>query len=116
MSDFNQTQYGTTLPNSNLAIVSLVAAVLGFTLLPFIGSIVAVITGSMAKKEIEESAGTLGGAGLAQAGLIVGWVGIAVGVIGICVAGVIIAIPLCMGLFAFGSEGFSLILAPLALL
>jgi hypothetical protein len=86
------------VPNSSLAIISLVAGILGFTFFPFIGSIVAVITGSMAKKEIQQSAGTLGGDGMATAGLVLGWIGIGLGVLGICAAGAFIAIPLCLGL------------------
>jgi hypothetical protein len=42
---------------SNLAIVSLVCGVLGWTLAPFLGSIIAVITGHMARAEIRRSAG-----------------------------------------------------------
>lgn len=116
MSNYNQSQYSTAPPNSSLAIVSLVAAILGFTLLPFIGSIVAVITGMMAKKEIEESAGTLGGEGLAQAGLIVGWIGIALGVVGICIGGAFIVVPLCIALFASTAESFGSLIVPLILL
>jgi hypothetical protein len=84
--------------NSPLAIVSLVAGILGMTMFPFIGSVVAVITAVMAKKEIEQSAGALGGYGMAQAGMILGWVGIGLGVIGFCLAGVFIVLPICLGI------------------
>ena len=57
-------------PNSSMAVVSLVAGILGLTFFPFLGAIVAVITGPMAKKEIRESGGTLGGEGIATAGII----------------------------------------------
>ncbi len=50
--------------NSTNAIVSLVSGILGWTFLPFLGSIVAVITGHMAKSEIKRSAGTVGGNGV----------------------------------------------------
>lgn len=116
MSDYNQSSYGSAAPNSTMAIVSLVSAILGFTLLPFIGSIVAVITAPMAKKEIEESGGTLSGEGLAQAGLILGWVGVGLGVIGICIGGFFIAIPLCISIFAIASEEISVLLPLLAAL
>lgn len=92
-----------SLPNSSMAIVSLVAAILGFTFFPVVGSIVAVITGPMAKREIAESAGSLGGEGLAKAGTILGWVGIGLSVIGICIAGVAIAIPFCLAAFGLAS-------------
>jgi len=43
---------------STLAIISLISGILGWTIFPFIASIVAVITGHLAKKEIRESGGT----------------------------------------------------------
>ncbi len=101
MSDY---EGAPSTPNSSMAIVSLVAGILGFTFFPVIGSIVAVITGPMAKREIAESAGTLGGDGLAQAGTILGWVGIGLSIIGICIAGVAIAIPFCLAVFGIASE------------
>jgi hypothetical protein len=102
-----------SLPNSTLAMVSLITGILGLTLMPFIGSIVAVITGPMAQKEINQSQGTLGGESLAKTGIILGWIGIGLGIIGICIAGFFIAIPLCLGLFAISSEGMNLILPTL---
>jgi hypothetical protein len=57
--------------NSSLAIVSLVSGIVGLCL-PLLGGIVAVITGHMAKKEIHASGDTLGGNGLATAGLVLG--------------------------------------------
>jgi len=59
--------------NSPLAIVSLVAGILGWTVFPLFGSIAAVITGHLAKKEIRESAGRLNGDGMATAGVILGY-------------------------------------------
>ena len=79
-----------------MAVVSLIAGILGLTMFPLIGSIVAVITAPMAKKEIASSAGTLGGEGLAKAGLILGWVGIGLTVLGVCVFGIAFAIPFCI--------------------
>jgi hypothetical protein len=58
---------------SVMAIVSLVSGILGWTLLPWLGSIVAVITGHMARKEIRSNLETKEGDGLALAGLIMGW-------------------------------------------
>ena len=62
--------------SSTLAIVSLVAGILGWTLAPFIGNVVAVITGHMARKEIRLNPAREG-SGFATAGLILGWVGLA---------------------------------------
>jgi hypothetical protein len=82
-------------PNSTMALVSLIAGILGFTFLPTIGSIVALITGYMAKKEIKESAGALSGEGMATAGLILGWIGVGLTVVGGCIACfVLVLIPL----------------------
>jgi len=95
----------TVVPNSMTAMISLVAGILGLTLFPFIGSVVALITGSMAKKEISESAGTLGGEGLAKAGIIMGWIGVAIGVIGCCIGGVVILLSL--GVFGIAAQEMS---------
>lgn len=58
--------------NSTLAVVSLIAGILGWTLMPFLGSVVAIITGHMARGEIRRNP-QLGGDGMAVAGLILGW-------------------------------------------
>lgn len=70
---------------SSLAIVSLVSGILGWTLLPFIGTLVAIVTGHMARKEISNSSGRLDGDGLAVGGLVLGWVSAALWLIGIVV-------------------------------
>lgn len=95
-----------TRPNSSMAVLSLIAGVLGLTLFPVIGSIVALITGSMAKKEIARSRGALGGDGLARAGVILGWIGIGLTVFGLCIAGFAIGLPLCLAVFGIASEEF----------
>jgi hypothetical protein len=62
------------LPNDAMAIASLVLSIAGLvTCLIFLG-IPAVIFGYMAKKNIRESRGTIGGEPLATAGLIIGWI------------------------------------------
>lgn len=68
---------------SSLAIASLVAGILGWTLLPFIGTVVAIITGHMARREIRASQGQLDGDGLAIAGLVLGWVSVILLVVGL---------------------------------
>ena len=72
------------LPTSTLAIVSLVSAILGFTIVPVIGTIVALITGYMARGETRSVPPKASGDGLATAGIIMGWVQVALLVIGIC--------------------------------
>ena len=73
-----------TRPNSSTAILSLVFGILGLTFLPVVGSVVALITGRMAKSEIEASAGALGGEGMAKAGVILGWIGVGLLALGLC--------------------------------
>lgn len=70
---------------NTMALVSLIAGILGLTLFPFLGSIAAVITGNMGRKEIAASAGAETGDGMAMAGVIMGWIGIGLGVLGICI-------------------------------
>jgi hypothetical protein len=72
---------------SGKAIASLILSLLGLVgVLPLIGSILGIIFGNQAKGEIARSGGDLTGEGLAQAGVIIGWVGLALNVIGtICV-------------------------------
>jgi hypothetical protein len=59
---------------SALAIISLVVSIAGLFILPLAGSIVGIIVGNMAKKEILESGGMKTGERLAQVGVIIGWV------------------------------------------
>ena len=69
-----------TRTTSPMAIISLVAGILGWTLLPFLGSIVAVVTGHIARGEIRRAPERLEGDGMAIAGLILGYAGIAMAV------------------------------------
>ncbi len=62
--------------NNMLAILSLVAGILGWTLLPFLASIAAVICGHLARAEIRREPGRYSGDGLAIAGLVLGWLSI----------------------------------------
>jgi hypothetical protein len=68
---------------STLAVVSLVAGILGWTLLPLIGSLGAIITGHMARGEIRRSAGAINGDGYAIAGLVLGWGSVIVSIVGV---------------------------------
>ncbi len=81
------------------AIVALVLAGLGFLVFPMIPSIAAVIVGQSARREIAADP-NLGGDGLAQAAVILGWVGIAIGVVIVALFVFVIG-----SFFAIGSSG-----------
>ena len=84
MNQQNPYNYNVSLPTSSMAIVSLIAGILGFTLFPFIASIVAIFTGYAARKETRATPPTAGGDGLATAGIVMGWIGVGLAVIGLC--------------------------------
>jgi hypothetical protein len=64
---------------NGLAIASLV---LGILWLYWVGSILALIFGYRARRQIDESNGAQGGRGLAIAGIVLGWIGVALLVLG----------------------------------
>jgi len=70
---------------STTAIISLISGIAGWTVLPVIGPIIAVITGHMAKGEIKNSMGQVSGDGLATAGLVLGYIQLILGICG-CIA------------------------------
>jgi len=72
------------LPSSTLAIVSLVAGILGFTAMPVIGSIVAIWAGYAARNETRSVPPKASGDGMATAGIVMGWIQIGLAVIGLC--------------------------------
>ena len=60
---------------SGLAIASVVVGLVWFY---WIGSVLALVLGYMAKKEIDASGGRITGRGFAIAGIVLGWIGVAV--------------------------------------
>lgn len=86
--------YPAALPTSTMAIISLIAGIAGFTIVPMIGSIVAVITGMAARNETRANPPTASGDGLATAGIVMGWVGVALSVAGILCACAVFVLPL----------------------
>lgn len=92
-------------PLSGSAIASLIFSILGLVgVLPLVGSVIGLLLGYSARREIDESTEDVGGHSLAQAGVIVGWLGIALGGMVLCliVTG-LLAIPgiaICAGLFS----------------
>lgn len=80
---------------NSLAVVSLVSGILGWTFLPFLGSVVAIICGHMARGEIRRNPQTQEGDGMAVAGLVLGYL-----VIGLSVLAILVVILFFGGLAA----------------
>jgi hypothetical protein len=76
------TGYAPRRTNST-AIVSLVFGIAQFVVCPFIGAIVAIVTGHVAQSQIKRSDGTESGSGMARAGTILGYVGLVLTILGI---------------------------------
>jgi hypothetical protein len=76
------TEFATSRPSTHaLAIVSLILSILGIAgVLPLVGAIGGIITGTIARKEIRANPEQHSGEGVAQAGIILGWVGIVLGI------------------------------------
>ncbi|MCL1633974.1 DUF4190 domain-containing protein [Luteimonas sp. SX5] len=70
---------------STLAIVSLIFGFLGWTLLPAIGGIVAIITGHLARGEIRREPERLQGDGMAVAGLVLGYASLILGLLAVMI-------------------------------
>ena len=82
--DYPQTSNVPVLPTSTLALISLIAGILGFTALPILGGIVALFTGYAARKETRAVPTKFSGDGLATAGIIMGWIQVGLTIIGVC--------------------------------
>ena len=68
---------------STLAIVSLVSGLLGWSFVPWLGSLVAVVTGHLARAEIRREPDRLEGDGMAVTGLVLGYAMLAMSIIGL---------------------------------
>ncbi len=92
MNDNIYQQTPSNIPqNSTMAMVSMIAGIVSWVLAPFIGSLIAIITGHMAKREIRESNGQLGGDGMATAGLVLGYLQLVPSILCICAVGIALA-------------------------
>ena len=104
MSDKNFHQTPIYPQTSSLAVISLISGIASYFIVPLLGAIAAIITGNMAKKEINVSAGRITGAGMAQWGMILGWINVGLSLIGLCVGMLILigvfSLPLCLIPFA----------------
>ncbi len=74
-----------TLPRqtNTLAVISLVAGLLAWTLIPVLGSIAAIICGHLARSEIRSAPDHYDGDTLALIGLILGWAQVVVTILGL---------------------------------
>jgi hypothetical protein len=87
---------------SGLAIASFISGIAGLTVLPLLGSVLAIILGYMARSEIRQRPELLTGGGLALAGLIMGWVSVGLSILGLLLAGTLAVCGVCG---AFGASG-----------
>ena len=92
-----QYQMPPVAPNSSKATTSLVLGICSLVVCGLFLGIPAMIVGRQAKREIRESQGRLGGAGLATAGFVTGLIGTIWSVLGVI---------LLILLFAFGAAWF----------
>ncbi len=78
-------------PTNSMALTSLIAGIVGWTVAPLLGSLVAIITGHMAKKELKERMGRESGDGMATAGLVMGYLQLIPSVLCACIVLVMLA-------------------------
>ena len=88
------------LPTSGMAITALIFGIGGLTFLPFLGSLIAVILGPMARSDIRRRSDEVTGDGIALVGLVLGWIGIGLTILGALIFG---AITVCALIGAFGA-------------
>ena len=91
-----------TQQTHTMAIVSLIFGIMGLVgVCPGLGSIIALVTGNMAKGDIQRNPSLYSGDGLAKGGIILGWIGIAFMACGLCAAVV----------WVFGMGGLAVLMA-----
>lgn len=93
MNSTTEIQRGTK--TSPLAIASIIFSIAGFTILPWLGSVFAIITGKLALSEIRSRPDRFEGEGLARAGVTLGWIG-TIGIFVLAVLAVIFLAPVRM--------------------
>ena len=83
-----------------MAVVSMVLGILSMVAFSVLAGIPAIIIGKQSRENIRASNGTLSGEGMAQAGIIMGWVSVALVIVG---AIVVIAL-LAFGFFVASKQ------------
>ena len=82
---------------SGKAIAALVLGLVGISMFPVIPSILAIIYGAGAKREIAASGGRLTGEGLATTGVVLGWIALGLAALGIIGFVLLVAGGLALG-------------------
>ena len=75
---------GATVPTNGMAITSMILGIAGLTVVPAVGSVLALILGYIAKRDIRQRPDETTGEGLATAGIVMGWIGIVLAVLAVC--------------------------------
>jgi hypothetical protein len=85
-----------------VAVASLVCGILGWSFLPMVGAILAVVLGHVAKADIRASDGALGGDGIATFGLLLGYANLGLAALAVIALALLtalgIAIPIGLGI------------------
>jgi hypothetical protein len=87
---------------SGMAVASLIMGILGWTVLPLLGSILAIVFGYSARNEIRQRPGELEGEGMAVAGLVLGWLMVGASILLLCLGGA----GICFFFGLVGSSGY----------
>ncbi|MBN1137489.1 MAG: DUF4190 domain-containing protein [Anaerolineae bacterium] len=99
---------GTAAPTSGMAVASLILGIAGLTVVPTIGSVLALILGYMARRDIRQRPTETTGEGMATAGIVMGWIGVVLTVLAVC--GIIALATLCA--IASSGSSYSYLLTP----
>ena len=98
MSFQQQGPYYSPPPTAGAATASLILGICGLVVCPLVCSVLAIVYGKRARREIAASNGRLGGDSYASAGIITGWIGL-----GLCALGILFFVFAIL-LFAAGSS------------
>jgi len=75
---------GAAVETNGMAVASLILGIAGLTVVPTIGSVLALILGYMARRDIHQRPTETSGDGLAVAGIVLGWIGVVLTVLVAC--------------------------------
>jgi hypothetical protein len=98
---------GSSVETNGMAVASLILGIGGLTVMPTIGSVLALILGYMARHDIRQRPTETSGEGLATAGVVLGWIGVVLTILVVC-AGIGL-----IGLCAIVSSGSAPTITPI---